>query len=74
MTRYRTYDSQWNKTGWAVQPSYPGQAPATRDWPIRCPGGDHRFEIVTLSQYVRGWLGICRCGHEVFDQSIGDLT
>lgn len=33
---YRTYDSAWNRTGYADVPQYSGQAALTDDYPAKC--------------------------------------
>lgn len=34
--RFRTYDPQWNRTGYSDAPQYPGQFGLTDDYPAKC--------------------------------------
>ena len=56
--KYRTYDQQWNLTGFADEAQYPGQCPNTL--PDQCPveGCDGRPSRIMLD------LGVCSNGHQ----------
>ena len=54
---YRTYDSQWNRTGYSVIQQYPGQRQTIFDFPIKCPDCGGGWKVISFLEwaYCRGW-------------------
>lgn len=66
-TFYRTYDSAWNRTGYATVPQYPGQAGMTRDFVAKCPECGKGIERITAFPEYQAY---CSNGHKWLETPI----
>jgi hypothetical protein len=78
---YRTYDSAWNRTGYASEPQYPGQTELTKDYPATCQCGAGmlgcgeaewlHFRGWSAPDWVRqGYVAWCHKGHEMLEAAL----
>lgn len=72
---WRTYDRQWNRTGWAAEAQYPGQSSLTQDFPLTCECA-RPFCRVVMPQpgdAQRRYQAACSAGHWTLEQPIAAL-